>query len=165
MEMHDNGDADGNNGDDDGQCAVEGQKARSCGASNHKYKSDCCPGLWCSSDKYCVSPSNADDTEVDEELLPETAPEDPKDFGTSIKSSNSKQSKSTGGSGGGLSGVAIFFIVAVTLGAILLVAAVIIRRRGVSSKGHAPPHLDPNVNLSPVKTTGDDGEMEEVYMI
>lgn len=149
----------------DEQCAVEGQKARACGASSHKYKSDCCVGLWCSSDKYCVAPSTAGDTEVEEELVPETALEDPKNFGTSIKSSNSKKSKSTGGSGGGMSGVAIFFIVAVTLGAALLVAAVIIRRRGVSSKGHVPPHLDPNVNLSPRQTTGDDGEMEEVYMI
>ena len=162
------GETDATNDDNDEQCAVDGQKARSCGASSHKYKSDCCPGLWCSSDKYCVAPSTADDTEVDEELVPETAPEDPKDFGTSIKNdvtSNSKQAKSTGGSGGGLSGVAIFFIVAVTLGAVLLVAAVIIRRKGVASKGQVPPHLDPNVNLSPAKTTGDDGEMEEVYMI
>jgi len=154
-------DADAN----DEQCAVEGQKARSCGASSHKYKQDCCAGLWCSSDKHCVLPTTAD-TEADVELVPETAPEE--DFGATIKndvSSNSKQSKSTGGSGGGISGVAIFFIVAVTLGAVLMVAAVVIRRRGASGKGRVPHHVDPSVNLSPAKAAGDDGELEEVYMI
>ena len=91
------------------------------------------------------------------------------DIGTAFNndfSSNSKQSKSTGASRGGLSGVATFFIVVITLGAVLMIAAVAIRRRGGSVKGE-PYNIDTSINLSPHKTTDDDGELQlqEVYMI
>ena len=153
-------------GDAGDQCAVQGQKARSCGASSHQYKQDCCVGLFCSSDKHCVSPKTAADTDDDVELVPGVSEDD---IGTAFNndySSNSKQSKSTGASSGGLSGVAVFFIVVITLGAVLMVANVVIRRRGGSIKGE-PYNIDTSINLSPHKTTDDDGELQlqEVYMI
>lgn len=58
-----------------------------------------------------------------------------------------------------MSGAAIFFIVAVAVLSVVIVAAIIIRRKRSFKVKEEP------VNLSPVKTEGDDGEFHEVHMI
>ena len=69
-----------------------------------------------------------------------------------------------------MSSSAVFIIVVVTVGSVLIVISMIVRRKmsagfGMGKSPDPFEHVNPTMNLSPAKSVDDDGEFKEVHMI